>query len=959
LTKLARICEVTSKFLRASKWALLRAGRVSGPYTDREPLDTGRHVKLWGRREHCAALDELLADTRNGDSRVLVIRGEPGIGKTALLKYAVDAAADFRVVRAEGVESEMELPFAALHQLCGGMTDRFERLPGPQRAALAIAFGLQPGEPPDRFLVGLALFGLLSDVAAEQPLLCVVDDAQWLDQSSAHALAFVARRVTAESIAILIGTRDIGTLNELDRLAEMYPAALSDEDARALLASVMAGRLDERVRDRIIAESGGNPLALLEFPHSATSIDLAGGFGVAGPPPLASRIEQSFLRRITPLPETTRRLLLLAAAEPVGDPALVWRAAERLCIDTSAAEAAESQGLLTIGPTVTFRHPLVRSAIYRSSSVPDRRAAHRALAEATDRHHDPDRRAWHLAQGASGPNEDVAVELERSAARAQARGGLAAAAAFLERATALTPDPARRVERALSAASATLLAGACEAAQRLLAVAEAGPLTARLYAQVDLLRGRIAFVSKRGREAPALLLKAAQGLQPFDPGLARETYVQAMSAATFAGHLATGGSMREVALAALTAPAPAQPDRVPDLLMDGLALLVTKGRSASAPLLKQALATFCTDDTATEDDLRWLSLAISAAQLRWDIEGWDRVSARYVDVSRDAGALSTLPMALAQRAVLHLFRGDFTAAAAVIQDACQAAKGARSKFPCSAKLALTALRGLESQCVTLVASTTEDLARRGEGSGLIFAHWATAVLYNGLGRYRDALTAAQRTGEDPDEPVFSLWASAELVEAATRCDEPELANAAAEQLTDGARSSGTAWALGIDACTRALTTKGKLAETLYRESLDYLRHTGLQLPIARTKLVYGEWLRRQNRRADAREQLRAADELFTAMGAEGFAERAGRELRAAGERSPKRTISASAGLTSRETQIARLAGDGLSNPDIAAQLYMSRRTVEYHLGKIFAKLAISSRNQINAVLAENDTGEPA
>lgn len=907
-------------------------------------------MELWGRREQCAVLDELLADARTRTSRVLVVRGEPGIGKSALLGYAAAKATDFRVLHAVGVESEMELPFAALHQLCGPLSDGFSRLPAPQHDALTVAFGLRPGEPPDRFLVGLALFGLLS--ATRQPLMCVVDDAQWLDQASAHALAFAARRLTTEPVALVLGTRDTHTLSEVGCGAELIPTALSDEDARALLASVMAGRLDERVRDRVIAESGGNPLALLEFPHSATSIDLAGGFGVAGPAPLAHRIEHSFLRRVAGLPEETRRLLLIAAAEPTGDPALVWRAAGPLGIAATAAEPAESQELLTIGSTVTFRHPLVRSAIYRDATVSDQRAVHRALAEATDRQHDPDRRAWHLAQGAPGPDEEIASELESSAERAQARAGLAAAAAFLARATALTPDPARRVTRALRAASATLMAGSYDSARRLLAVAEAGPLTARLRAQVDLLRGRIAFVSKRGRDAPAMLLTAARGLEPFDPALARNTYVQALSAAMYACRLATGDGLPAVAQAARTAPAAGHPLQVPDLLLDGFACLVTEGRAASAPLFAQALDKLRADDTASEKDLQWLTLAIRAAQLRWDFESWDRASARFVDVSRDAGALSALPMGLGQRAVLNLFLGDFAASEAVIEDACLTAHGAGAKFPCCAMLALTACRGLEPESVKLIESATSDLTSRGEGAGLIFTHWAAAVLYNGLGRYSDALAAATRTGEDPNEVVFSLWASAELVEAATRCGAPELAYPAVERLSDAARASGTSWALGTEACARALTTSGEAAEPLYREALDHLRHTGLQLPVARAELVYGEWLRRQNRRSEARTHLRPAHESFTAMGAEAFAERAGRELRAAGERSPQRTVSAATGLTSREVQIARLAATGLSNPEIATQLYLSRRTVEYHLGKIFAKLTISSRHQINAVLTE-------
>ncbi|HEX9542680.1 MAG TPA: BREX system ATP-binding domain-containing protein, partial [Streptosporangiaceae bacterium] len=476
----------------------------------------GRRVMLWGRRQQCEALDGLLADVRAGRSRVLVVRGEPGIGKTALLGYAAETAQDFQVVHAEGVESDMELPFAALHQLCSRMLSRLDRLPGPQRDALGVTFGLRPGSAPDRFLVGLAVLGLLSEVAADQPLLCLADDAQWLDQATAQTLAFVARRLDAESVALLFGTRDPAATGDLAGLPGLVVEGLPDADARALLASAIPGRLDERVRDRIIAESGGNPLALLELPHGMTAAELAGGFGLPGAGPLSGRIEDIFRRRLAPLPAKTQRLLLLAAAEPTGDPALLWRAADRLGIGAGAADAAESGGLLVAGARVTFRHPLVRSAIYRSASPHDRREVHRALAEATDPQLDPDRRAWHLAQAAPGPDEDVAAELERSAARAQARGGFAAAAAFLERATALTLEPARGVERALAAARAMAQAGAFDAALRLLATAEAGPLDEFQRARADLLSGQIAFASSRGSDVPPLLLKAAKRLEPLD-----------------------------------------------------------------------------------------------------------------------------------------------------------------------------------------------------------------------------------------------------------------------------------------------------------------------------------------------------------------------------------------------------------------------------------------------------------
>jgi len=910
--------------------------------------ERGRRVMLRGRDQQCRALDGLLADVRAGRSRVLVIRGEPGIGKTALLGYAADTAPDFRVARAEGVESEMELPYAALQQLCGRMLDRLGRLPGPQRSALGVAFGLRAGGAPDRFLVGLAVLGLVSEVAADQPLLCLVDDAQWLDQASALVLAFVARRLDAETVALVFGTRDPAGEGSLAGLPGLAVEGLADADARALLASVLPGRLDERVRDRIIAESGGNPLALLELPSAVTAAELAGGFGLPGTEPLSGRIEDSFRRRIAPLPEMTRRLLLLAAAEPTGDPALLWRAAAGLGISADAAAPAEADGLFTVADRVTFCHPLVRSAVYRSASPQERREVHRVLAEATDPSTDPDRRAWHRAQAAPGPDDDVAAELERSASRARGRGGLAAAAAFLDRSAALTLEPARRAERELGAAGATAQAGALDAALRLLAAAEAGPLGEFQRAQADLLRGQVAFASSRGSDAPPLLLKAARRLEPFDAGLARQTYLEALSAALYAGRFATGGGLREAAEAARAARRP--PPGAHDLVIDGLALLITEGYAAGVPKLRQALSASAIERISAEAGVRWLWLGVFAAEILWDDENWDLLSVGHIRRARDDGALSVLPVALSQRALMHLFEGDFTAAMSRIEEAETISNAMGSQRLLAVRVALAAFRGQESQASELAEISTKDVVRRGEGVGLTFLQWATAMLDNGLGRYQDGLAAAQQASEDLDELVFSMWAAAELIEAATRSGVPGRAADALQRLSDSTRASGTDWALGIEARSRALLSEGEVAEQLYHEALGRLARTRLRVELARAHLLYGEWLRRENRRIDAREQLRTAHQMLSAMGAGGFAERAARELRATGERVRKRATEASAQLTARETQISRLAGDGLSNPEIAAQLFMSPRTVEYHLHKVFTKLDISSRNQLHRVL---------
>ena len=898
-----------------------------------------------------AALSGLLDGARAGRSGVLVLRGEPGVGKTALLEYAVESAAGLRVVRVAGVESEMELAFAALQQLCAPMLDQLAGLPDPQRAALGVAFGLSTGAAPDRFLVGLAVLSLLSEVAERQPLLCVVDDAQWLDRASALVLAFVARRLLAEPVALVFATHEPG--EEFRGLPELLVEGLGDGAARELLASVIPGPLDERVRDRIVAEARGNPLALLELPRGAPGVP-----GVPGVPGSSVRIEDSFRGRVEVLPAATRRLMLVAAAEPAGEPALVWRAAERLGIGAEAAWPAADAGLLTIGERVLFRHPLVRSAVYRAASPAERRAAHQALAGATDPQADPDRRAWHRAQATPGPDEDVASELERSAGRAQARGGLAAAAAFLERSAALTLDPARRAERALAAAQATYQAGAFDAALGLLATAEAGPPDEFRRARADLLRGQIAFSSSRGSDAPPLLLKAARQFEPLDPQLARETYLDALAAAIFAGGLALGGGMREVAEAARMAPPPPGPTRPPDLLLDGLALLVTEGYPAGAPVLRRAVSALRGTDVSREEKLRRPWLACHAAGLVWDYASWDVLSDRQVRFARDAGVLITLPIAYNIRAGVHLFAGEFTEAASMIAQAESVTEATGSSIAQYGALAPAVFRGQEAHAAQLIQTATDDAGSRGEGAGLSFAQWAAAVLCNSLGRYEQALAAAQRASEDSPAVIFANWALVELVEAAVRSGVPERAAGALQRLCGIARACGTDWALGAEARSRALVSDGAAAENLYREAIDRFGRTRLRVDLARAHLVYGEWLRRQRRSRDARDQLGRAYETFDSIGAAAFADRARIELRAAGGHARQQTTETPETLTAQEALIARLAGDGASNPQIAAQLFISPATVAYHLRKVFTKLGISSRSQLVPALPARHGAAP-
>ena len=906
---------------------------------------------LHGRREECAVLDRLLEDARAGRSGVLVLRGDAGIGKTALLEYAVASASDLRVLRAVGVEAEMQLAFAALHQLCVPLLDRLDGLPGPQRDALATTFGLSEGAVPDRFFVALAVLGLLSEAAEVRPLVCVIDDAQWLDQASAQALAFVARRMLAEPVVMLFAAREPSDL--LAGLPELVLEGLGDADARALLASVIPGRLDERIADELLAETRGNPLALLELPRGLTTTRLAGGFGLPAALSLSGRIEESFQQRLETLPDDTQRLLSVAAAEPTGDPSLLWRAAERLAITGVALEPAESAGLIETGGRVRFRHPLVRSAVYRATTPEQRRQVHRALAEATDTEVDPDRRAWHLAEAMAGPDEDVAAELERAAVRAQARGGLAAAAAFLERAATLTPDPVRRAQRALAAAQTKYAAGGLDDALALLATARTGGADDLQRARVDLLRAQIAFAVQRGGDAPALLLEAARELEVVDADRARTTYLEALEAARFADRLARGVDVVEVSKAALAGPAPRRPPRPTDLLLEGMATLPIDGHAAAVPILKSALSAFREQPVLPPEESRWLSFACRAAWDVWDEESWRTLATRELQRARDAGALTAMPLLLSSLGYLQVLCGELSAAESLLDEirAITAAIGIPAHR--YVEIWVAALRGRESELLVLVEVFTADAKARGEGFALGFAGQAVAVLYNGLGRYAEALAAVREAVEvAPYSELSTPSAVAELVEAAALAGERHIAEQALERLMLSTRPSGGDWALGVEARSRALLSHGDAAERLHREAIERLRRTRVRVQLARSYLLYGEWLRRERRRLDAREQLRTAFEMFNAMGIAAFAGRAERELLAIGERVHKRRVETREQLTAQEAQVARLARDRLSNAEIGARLFISQHTVAYHLRKVFSKLDITSRNQLDRVLPE-------
>jgi DNA-binding CsgD family transcriptional regulator len=898
--------------------------------------------RLRDRHGECDALDRLLGAVLEGRSGVLVLRGEAGIGKTALLDYAGEAASGCRVARVTGVESEMELSYAGVHQLCAQMLHRLDLLPGPQRDALSAALGLTAGAAPDRFLVGLAVLSLLAAVAEDQPLLCVVEDGQWLDRASSQVLAIAARRLYAESVVMLVAIREPCAAPEFEGLPELLVDGLPDRDARELLESVTPGGLDARVRDRIVAETQGNPLALLELPRGVQPADPAVGFGLSGVPAVPHRIEESFARRLEQLPAATRLLLLAAAVEPTGEAQLVWRAAAHLGVGVDAVIPAQADGLVELGARIAFRHPLVRSAVYGAASADQRRTVHGALADAIDPGLDPERRAWHRAHAAPGPDEAVADELERAADRAQGRGSVVAAATLLERAVALTPDPARRAERLLTAAQANLDAGSAAAASGLLDAANPGHLDELGRARLERVRARIAFVTGRGRDAPPLLLRAARRLEPLDVRLARETYLEALDAAMFAGSLGGGRGVLEVAEAARAAPPAPEPPRASDLLLDGLATLYTEGYAAGVPTLKRALDAFLDGG-----DLRWLQPAARTAWELWDEEPWLTLATRAVEFARGTGALTVLPLALTQLAGATALTGDLAATAAMIEEAASITTATGSPPLRHAEVFLAAWRGRELEHSALVEEMVEDAEARGEGLAISIIEYSTAILHNGLGKHGAALAAAQRACAGGET---LHWALPELVEAAVRSGRPELARPSLQRLSELARCSGTELALGLRACSLALVAEGAEAEDLVREALDRLSRTRARPHLARAHLLYGEWLRGERRRLDAREQLRTAHEMFVSMGVNAFADRAARELLAAGERGSTPRVEPRSPLTAQEAQIARLASQGLSNQGIGARLFLSPRTVEYHLHKVFAKLGIGSRAELGKVL---------
>ena len=920
----------------------------------------GGGARLTGRAGETRVLGRLIDAVRSGESRVLVLRGEPGVGKTALLDYLSEQAQGFRLARGAGAQSVMELAFAGLHQLCAPMLDELDALPGPQRDALRIAFGTSAGPAPDLFLVGLAVLGLLSEAAGRQPVICVVDDEQWLDRVSRGVLGFVARRLAADAVGLVFAAREPGA--ELAGLPELVVDGLADTDSRTLLESVLTGALDGQVKELIVAEARGNPLALLELSRGLTPERLAGGFGLPGAGSLAGRVEQNFLRQFTALPAATRRLVQLMAAELSGDPELIARAAARLKISPRAAEPVVRAGMVQLGKRIRFRHPLARSAAYMAASHDSRRAAHAALAAATDPATDPDRRAWYRAQAAAGPDEDVAADLERSAERAQARGGLSAAAAFLERATLLTPDAVRRATRAVAAAEAKHRSGAPDAADSLLAIANAAPLDEPTRARISLLRGHMMLSSGDSSGAPALLLDAARRFEAIDARLTRETYLDALTGAIYVGRLADPVGLREVARAARSTRVSRHDNCPPDLLLDGVATLATEGYAAGTPAVRRAIRSFRDGSMSVDEHLRWTFLATASTHITWDDESWQDLASRQVKLVRDVGALSALPDALHQRIGMHLHAGELTAVRWLVEELKTIKDATGTGVADYGPMQLVAWRGREREARGLIEVLASDMASRGHGLGVGLVQYTASVLHNGLGQYEEAMTWAELASAHPWELGFYGWGLVELIEAAVRSGQPSRAADALDRLAVTTRPSGTPWGRGIEARCRALLSEGEAAERLYVEAIRELSGAPAGAELARAHLLYGEWLRRERRRGAAREQLRTAHGMLEMMGMDAFAERARRELLATSEHARPRSAvmprsrDGDAGtasgetLTAQEAQVALLARDGLSNAEVATRLFISPRTVQCHMSKVFTKLGIASRGELRRVL---------
>jgi DNA-binding CsgD family transcriptional regulator len=918
-----------------------------------EPARIASGQPLVGRAEETHALECVLGEVRDGLSGVLVLRGETGTGKTALLDWAAGQAGDMQVARVTGVKSEMDLGFAGLHLLLVPFLSGLERLPAPQRVALECAFGLVAGPVPDRFLVSLAALTLLTDAAAQRPVWCVVDDAQWLDRVSGEVLGFVARRLHADRMGMVFAVGDgQGSAAAVADLPELTVGGLPDEAAGELLAARAGGPVDPRVRDQILAEAAGNPLALIEITAELNAGELSGAVSLTRPLRSGGRLEELYLSQVQALPGDAQLLLLLAAADQLGKPDKIWKAAAQLGTGPEAAELPAMERLVSWVPEIRFRHPLVRSAAYYAASPAVRRRAHHALAAASDPELDPDRRAWHLAQAASGPDEQVAAELEDSADRARRRGGWASGATFLERAARLTPDQGRRAQRLLQAGEARLMAGQIPAARVL--VKQAAPCLADPLARghARRLEGLILFRAGELAEAPPVLLDAAQLIAPYDPRLARDTLREALDTVQLSGGSSCGPA--EVLRAARLMPKVEGSEiAIGDLLLDGFSALAEGRDEAGVDLLRRALAPLAGVGAFSDEAIGCFETIALAAYQLYDDAALHELTERCLAAARARGAFTMVLPGLVFMAHSQLLAGRFAAAEATVAEgrALAGSMGCRAHlvgFAC-AELAALAWRGREKDACRLADQMLPELAGQGVALEIGPVNQALAVLELGQGRYREA---AQRAfGDYTEPPALTFAPEAEvMIEAAVRCGDREAASLALKAFTPRALACGTNWALGLLARCRALLAADDQAEGDYRLAIEHLRQCRIAPQLARSHLLYGEWLRRQHRRREARDQLRTACQMFEALDMQGFAGRARAELLATGERARRRNVGTQDVLTPQEAQVARLASEGASNAEIAARLFISAATVDYHLRKVYRKFGITSRVRLAQVL---------
>jgi DNA-binding CsgD family transcriptional regulator len=925
---------------------------TAGANADRDPRPT---VDIVGREVECKEIDLLLTDVRSGTSGALVLRGEAGMGKTTLLDYALSSATGMHTVRVAGMQSENEFSFGALHRLLVPFMDRIESLPARQREAIWTAFGVAAGPAPDRFLVGLAALTVLAEAARERPLICIVDDAHWIDRESLDVLGLIARRLFAERVVMLFAARvssaAVVTVGPppLEGVRALDILGLDEQAARQLITALVPCPVDPAVALKIAEGTGGCPLAVREVVSGLRRDQLSGHQPLPDPLTVGSALERHFLCQVELLPTDTQTALLLVAAESSRDPFLLRRACAALSVDIRALEPAREAELLAPSYEVTFRHPLIRSAVYNGAHVEKRRAAHLALAEATDGVLHPEARAWHLSRATSGPDEGTAVLLAQCAAKARSRGRYSEAAALWARTAELTAEPAEAARSLLEAAEAYFVGGAVEASEDALTRAEQDLATPLLRAQALRLDAQLkTFVAPS--ETPSLLLNVATAFEALDIGLARDTYAEALAACVVSAQMTSLTTPKDIAVAALNAPSRHDGDpTIEDLLLDAFATRFAFGYVDAVPAYRRCVEWLCAEDSPHAS--RWAVFGSKAAEELWDPVGYRVMLQRMERTQRQRGELDALRVTANRLGDYEMWIGQFALADAYHSETAElaAALGEDSEGWLRNKAELLAWQGRETEAravATQILQHPSDVPSVGVvvNSALL----GLAVLNIAKGQYREALAYARQLF-NIDPITHGNHCLREVVEAGARAGDTEIACRALERLEERGQASGTPWALGLVARSRALIAHDALAEEHFREGLEYLASTPIVTEQARTHLLYGEWLRRQGRRTDARSQLQNAYALFADMGADTFAQRAARELGATGARARKRSPDSSSTLTPQELRIARLAASGATSKEIAAELFLSPRTIDAHLRSVFSKVGITSRRQLRGM----------